>query len=689
MATVLKPPINNVFVPTPSTLARAHNRQVSNQVSLRAAKRGEPESYVFGRCIAQGKIVAADNAGANLVIDVHWSVGEIEEFEHRIFDGIAEGLGTALGENEHFTGTAGQAASTIMSNLKGSYDAQADKAHSVLTMRQGWNLGVKMLMKGIKLVDPRNSPQTPIYSTNPALALARVLVDCSYQMDWASVATCANYCDELVGSPQFKRWEIGGQVYLTRHGQLATWLQTMSAYANCFIDVQGSTVALVPDTPRASNHTITADSMIGSSVRLTTPGGRDEAESVTVRFNLLQEPTPPIVQGNDRVSIKPLQITHGTAGAAGTHSSLPMPFFQDFQRAGRKADQEYNKSRMRRLIFDTFDAGLLRTAGDRGSITNAAIGLSSADFSLVNTPQLISPGRWRCEYAEYSTANYSDVYYDGTYNDTELQNPSDVPDGPTPSLSEELYTGTDGVTYARIRISFTGIEWAYADNYQVDATGGGETVANHTVEYDGIVTHVTYTTSPLVSGTTYTVNISVRSTNGTLGDPGTAQLTSVNGTDALLDEGDLTNMHVYILDGDSKYATSSQKLGSPGVGETFSSRFGTSPEGQAWSAGEIWLGDQVIVTVFETEIWDSGQVWDGLWRFNALNITGLTSATRSPFVSLSDAVSPLSFSDNGGWSFSGQAQYMKAECQVGDSPITAGMGLHVKLPMPVAFDLGQ
>jgi hypothetical protein len=686
MVAVLKPAIKNVFVPSPSTLARAHNRTISNQVSLRAAKRGEPESYVFGRCLAEGKIVAADNAGAKLVIDVHWSVGEIEEFEHRIFDGIAEGLGG--NDTEHFAGTSGQAASTIMTNLKGSYDAQANKAHSILTLRSGWNLGVKMLMKGIKLVDPRTSPHTTAYSTNPALALARILVDSGYTMDWASVATCANYCDELVGSPQFKRWEIGGQVYLDRHAELATWLQTMAAYANCFIDVQGSTVALVPDTPRASNHTVTADSMIPRSARLTTPGGRDEAKSVTVRFNRLDEPAPPIVEGNDRVSIKPLQITHGALAEAGTHSNLTMDFFQDFQRAGRKADQEYNKSRMRRLVFDTFDAGLLRTAGDRGAITNAALGLNAADFSLVNTPQLLAPGRWRCEYAEYSTANYSEVHYDGTYNDTELQNPNDVPDGPTPSLSEELYTDTDGVTYSRIRISFTGIEWAYADNYQVEATGGGETVANHTVDYNGTVTHVTYTTSPLVNGTTYTVNIYVRSTNGSLGDPGTAQLTSVNGTNALLDEGALTNMHVYLLDGDSRYATTSQKLGSPGVGETWSSRFGTSPEGQAWTAGEIWLGDQIIVTVFESEVWDSGSLWDGLWRFNALNITGLTSATRAPVVSLSGAVSPLSFADNVGWSFSGEAQFMKAECQVGDSPITAGMGLHVKLPLPVSFELG-
>lgn len=684
--TIGKPPINNTFSPSPSALAKAHNRVISNQVSLRAAKRGEPESYVFGRCVAEGKIVAADDSGSNLIIDVHWSVGEIEEFEHRIFDGTAEGLGTQLGKNEHFTGTSGQSASTIMTDLKGSYDAQANKAHSILTMNQGWNLGVKMLMKGLKLTDPRNSPQTEIYSTNPALALARILVDSGYTMDWSSASTAADYCDELIGSPAFKRWEIGGQIYVERHEELSVWLQTMAAYANCVIDVQGDNVALVPDTPRSSNHTVTADQMYNA--KLTTPGGRDEANSVTVNFNLLQEPDPPITAGNDQVSIKPLHITQGTR-AVGTHSTLNMPFFQDFQRAGRKAEQEYNKSRMRRLTFDTFDAGLLRTAGDRGTITNARLGLSSADFALVNTPRLIGPGRWRCEYAEYSASNYSDTAYTGTFNDTDLGNPNNVPDGPTPTLTEQLYTGTDGVTYSRIKITWLGTDWAYVRDYKLTVVGDDidqTVILNSDPEHLGAGSlHTVHTTEPLTSGVTYTVSVYIRSITDVLGDPGTAQITPANANNAQLDSGALTNMHRYILDGDAAYCTSVQKLGSPQVSNSWSTQFSSSPLS---SSSQTWEGDETFVTVFETEVWDSGRTWDGEWRTNQLNFSALNSATIAPTVSLSDEVSPLSFTDNAGWAFSDESRYMKAEAQVGSSPISAGMGLHIKLPVSVTFNLG-
>lgn len=562
--------LQNVYPVSPSALARTHNRQVGNQISLRAAHRGEPESYVFGRTVARGKLIAADDSGDKTVIDLHWSVGECQEFEHRIFNGVAEGLGTALGKNEHFLGTSGQSASTIMTGLKGSYDAQANKAHSVLTLLNSSSLEVRMLMKGLKLFDPRLSPEDTVYTTNPALALSRILVDSGYTMDWTSVVDAADYCDEFLYSPQVKRWEIGGQIYLEQHQALSDWIQTMAAYANCFIDLQGTTVALVPDTPRSANHTVSADQMLAASVSLVTPGDTDVAESVTTQFEFIDEPVPPIVQDNDRVGIKPLEYAYGTPAGPGTHTPLSMPFFNSFHAAGRKAEQEYSKSRMRRLTFDTFDRGLLRTAGDVGTITNAAVGLSGVDFTLVNTPVLIAPGRWRCDYVEYSTDNYSDTFYTGTYNDTELSIGSAPPAGPTPSVVEETYTpyaagwNPSYQTYQRLVITWTGSTYAQVRDYYVVIKEDGAVVHDQFVDHiepsgspETPSEHTLNTAFQLVPGALYTVEVYIRSLSYDIGatpgeasivarvlfyssdqdDQGGAHNSWVNTDNALLDDG--------------------------------------------------------------------------------------------------------------------------------------------------------
>jgi len=135
------------------------------------------------------------------------------------------------------------------------------------------------------------------------------------------------------------------------------------------------------------------------------------------------------------------------------------------------------------------------------------------------------------------------------------------------------------------------------------------------------------------------------------------------------------------LDGDGLYVTSSNSV-------TWAARFTDSPAGSAWSAGETWLGNQIFDTVFETEVWDSGQVWSGRWKWTDLNVSVLAGATRANAVALSGESSPLSFTDYAGTSTSQEARYMKAKCTVVNSPQTAGEGIHIKLPIPVDFSLG-
>lgn len=671
------PPISNTILPSPQILAAVTPEPKPNQLTMTAAQPGDIEPYVFGRCVADAKIIAADDSGDRVYLDLLWSVGEIEGVEYMIVAGKNEGLGTALGNNEHFNGTSTQAASPIMTGLKGTYDVLLNKAHSVMGFRESFaNLNVKAMVKGLKLHDPRISPAVPTYSTNPALCLARILTDCGYTVDDTSLASAANYCDELIGSPQEKRWEVGIQI--TQRKELKHWIKTFAAYCNCFIEIQGTTVYLIPDTPRAANHTVLADNMIAGSVRVTRAGVRNVPDRVAVSYKPIIEAGSPTW----KVAAENRTAETSTSAPSGKTTRLSMPGFQAYSMARRYATQTYNKAQNDLILeFDSFDEGINRTVGDVGTITNSAFNISAETMTLFENKQT-QRGRWRRKYVDYDVSNYSDALFtEPDVNDTTLGDPNAPPDGPTPVLEEELFTDGAGVTYARFKVTFMGVLWAYLFDYYVVGTGTGpdginQTVLDINVAQQGATTHTVYT-DPLTSGVLYTVKVYIRSVTAALSaTPGQASLTSSQGNNVLLDVGDVINMHVYTIDGDAKYATTSAKTGSPGVGTTWAAHYGSSP-----------IALPIVDTTFQTEVWDAGATFEGAWQYVDVNVT-LLGGTKSNFVRLSDDVSPQSFTDNVGASFHDTSRFMIAKVAVTDSPGAPANGLKVKLPIPASLVLG-
>ena len=566
------PPIVNTFLPDPEVLEKLATPPVPKQISISGGKRGDPEPYIFGHCIADPILIAADDSGETLAMDMLWSVGEIDYFEGLLVDRVFEGRADMLGNMEHFEGTAGQAASTIMTALKGSYDTLANKAHSVLRWRSDYaTLQIQGWVRGLLLIDPRVSPQL-VYSTNPALALARVLVDCGYTLNWSSVGDAADYCDELIGSPNVKRWEIGGQI--TRRAPAREWISALALYANCFVDRIGDEVYLIPDMPRSSNHTVTADDMILESVRISHAGGRDVPSAVTVygqSFEVESLITGVYTSG-------PISYTYGTPDGAGSVAELQMPFLQTVHACGRMAEQIYRKAHNdMTLEFIGFDDGLQRTIGDVGSITNAAFDLSAELMTLIENEQ-IDRGRWRRKYVQYNASNYSDVIYTSTGNDTTLYNPFYPPPGPTPSATEETVTPPDEMAYNRFDITFTGSSWAYVQDYYVTVTSStGEVVLQTDVAHTGTGTHTTYTTEPLTGGVTYTINVYIRSNvNALSATPGTLDVLSGSN---LWDETELTSG--YINPNGSGFAE--LEFGGVYANDCFYA-YAVAPDGSVWGA---------------------------------------------------------------------------------------------------------
>ncbi len=179
--------------------------------------------YVFGYTTVKPTLlsitpITSYREGDGLIlVDYQLSTGECELIETVIQNSIEKGpftASTTLPFWEHYTGAAGQVASPSIIAEIGDYDTLDNICHVVARIGFTENLDVRFRIFGLKLFDPRNSPQTFVYSNNPALALARVYVDCGYTVDWDSVADAANYCDEDVeglsrwtlNTDYFKRW---------------------------------------------------------------------------------------------------------------------------------------------------------------------------------------------------------------------------------------------------------------------------------------------------------------------------------------------------------------------------------------------------------------------------------------------------------------------------------------------------
>ena len=525
-----------VTAPQPNPVIMEKVARSSRELLLEAATIGQAEPYAFGTCVCKPLVIAADDSADTLVLDLLWSVGEVETVclglvhAHDLWGPDIGYLNVSGSDCEHFTGTAGQSASTIMTTLKGSYDALPNKAHSVISMVDGWNLNLTAWVQGVKVGDPRTgSPATKAYSANPALILADIFSRSGYTCDDTSVAEAADYADvgvDAFASPLSARWLVRGQI--TDQQELRHWVHALAQYAGCYIDIRGGTVIFVIDKPRSANHTVVTADIVAGSARLNMRSTRD---------------TPSLVRVNSRSpGGSTWSVTYGTSGGPGTESTVTMPYWKNIHCNSRKAKEIHAKAQhaIESLEFIGWDNGLVRTLGDVGTVTYAPLGLSAVDMALVeNTP--VKRGRWRRKYVPYAAADYTD---DSSGTDsgsaTEIvNNPYFPPAGPAPVLNLDVVT-TDSPNWTRIQINFSPQTWAYLKDYKVTVT---TTLDEETILYTGYVdkgsetgspeTITTYTDFPTDFSTSpenvYRVNVYLRSIvsdglTDVVGTPGTADI---------------------------------------------------------------------------------------------------------------------------------------------------------------------
>lgn len=485
---------------------------------LAVAADNAPLRIAYGPCRLGAQIADCLTYQNKLVILAVWCEGEIEAVDEvQLNDAAAPAAVTVTS----YTGTSGQTADATLTAAYLSHgvtytDTLAGIAYSVIVVPSGAVDGfpsVAAKIRGRKVYDPRTA--LTAYSDNPALALADFIESTTYgwgrDVNWASVETVADFCDELCGSE--KRRLLG--LVIDSVAPVAQHVEALRTYAGCWVAAEGAEVLLVADTTAASSMSFTDSSIVAGSMRLKKRGVQQVPTVVEVRWT--------------DTTVTPWAEKPATAKAAGVdagttprrESQVSLPGVQRYSQAMREATERLNKLSLSDLSceFVAFDEGLALQVGDVITVTHS-IGLD-AKLLRVTSIAAQEPGRWRIAAIEYDPAAYSDtVQAEPTYDDTSLPNPAEPPALSGLTLAEEVYQ-LENATYAsRIRATWTEADYPYVAHYRVEVYQSGALVQTASVRTGE------YATAALQEGVTYVVKVSAVSTIGAVGTWAQENLTS-------------------------------------------------------------------------------------------------------------------------------------------------------------------
>jgi hypothetical protein len=476
---------------------------------LTVAAENAPLRIVYGLQRLGAQVANVLMYQSELVVQAVWCQGPIDSV---VLVTLNDETLPASVTATHYTGDIGQTANaTLVAAFALLGIAYADTldgiAYSVFQVpidaSNGFpNFAAKI--KGRKVYDPRG-PATA-WSDNPALCLADFIESSSYGLnrttDSASVETAADDCDEVVGATVRRclNLVIDGVSTTRQH------LEALRAYAGCFLVESSGDVKLVPDRPRATDHTVTAADILAGSLRLSRLGVQDIPTVIDVRWT--DTSVTPWIERS--------AIAYATGVVAGTtprrESQISLPGIHLYSQAYREAVERLNHFTLEDLQAEwtAFDEASTMQPGHVVSLTHP-IGLTAKLMRLTEV-EAVSAGRYRIKAREYDPAAYSDeVASEPTYSDTSLPNPAE-PDAVTGLvLTEELYQMSNGTWSTRIKAVWTAVDYPYVKHYRVDVYLLGELI------HGGITEDALYRTPPMQELVSYVVKVYVVSTIGSAG----------------------------------------------------------------------------------------------------------------------------------------------------------------------------
>ena len=255
----------------------------------------------------------------------------------------------------------------------------------------GGSLAPAYAVRGLKVYDPRDPTQTLadrstwVYSENPPLCVAHAMTNAwnsavdENDMDWSTVATAANYCDEIivVDSIEQKRFALSGVV--EAGVPLGRQLEEMLTSFGGTITYTNGKYGIFADAPSASVWTIEDRDMTGS-------------RGFEFRFAGPHAKTPNAVKAlhydandaNTQVTT-PVYIDAAALAADGRRRTLPvqLPFTADGNSAQLLAIRAMLKARDGRQIqLPVSDAGLYLRPHDVVTINSTKSPQINGDYRV-------------------------------------------------------------------------------------------------------------------------------------------------------------------------------------------------------------------------------------------------------------------------------------------------------------------
>ena len=396
------------------------------------------------------------------------------------------------------------------------------------------SLAITITARMLKLYDPRQDSTnggsgsqrladktTWAYSACPALWLADMLSNTVYgkgeSVDWASVIALANLNDASVGGKP-RRW---GGLMVERQTDLDAWEQTLRTYAGCWVVREGVTVRLIPDVASTAVYAFT--NAAGSANYLV-----DSIKIAQRRRGAT--PTVVSVVWTDTTQKPWAEQTYTEPSAQAQAGSLPwreeviqLPGIQDLSMAKREAIRRLNEYMAADISGSlvAMDSGIQLRLGDVVTVTDSG-GMAAKPFRLTgHKPQAL--GRWAESLVEYDPAIYSDaVVTQGSVPDSNLPDPAAPPTVATVDAVEEIYQVQTGLFASRIRVTWIEPLYPFTLEYRIDVLQAGVLVDWGSAG----VGSTEFVSKALKESLLYTVNVTVRSTAGALGTPGSDTVTT-------------------------------------------------------------------------------------------------------------------------------------------------------------------
>ncbi len=357
--------------------------------------------------------------------------------------------------------------------------------------------------------------QATTYSDNPALALADFVSDAEYgrgeSIDWASVATCANRDDELVGTSKRRSLSLVASSAI----DVDQWEKTLEAYAGAWVVREGGTVYLVPDAPAPVSISFTKARYRLETLEIEVRNRAKAPTVVTVRYTNTQ--VTPWAQVS--VTVKAAGVDEGNLPYQ--ESVVDMPGIIDDGHALREAFRRLLEGRVAdvAITFIAMDEALKVRRYDVVDYTDDE-GFTAKLFRVLDAA-VIEPGRWRVKAVEYQESVYSSALAAPlTTIDTSLPSPNLPPPLTALALVEESYQQPDLTWASRIRATWATPAWPFVYEYDVQAfaVGGAKLLLignSKTTEW----------ISPqLQEGSTYQVKVRIVSSTGAQGEWSAATL---------------------------------------------------------------------------------------------------------------------------------------------------------------------